>query len=518
MKRAAAAIQLPATRTAMRAPWARNGATGAATIATTTKTARRDAEGVAEPPACARTSSTPFHAPFQSPSAAARPATTAAEKRAVRGGEGAEDDRQGGRDDGPDQCGSEERGRTAVPISQAGGRTKSAVRPWRGPAGPTGATGRGREAGPRASTKRCSEPVVEGPEPVFMRWAMRQGLRQRPPEEREPGQRDAAPARRRAVRPAGQRWMRPIPMPVAWRQAGRDHEADAVEERRLRRRAAPCRGRGRGRSRRSRRAAAAIPSFGRASKSTAAPRPIAESAMPTSMPGSFTPRRPSVPPKAMTIGNVTGSSHMAGGPSWAPQSPTAIMASTWSSPDTGCASPARNPVASPPRVWARARREQQSHASSRSESARAAKARRRPRSRSPPEEDGRALDRPEGAERADGVARQRLDPARPPDLEQRGTSARGARTSRTNPTWPISTPTLKPSSASGRSAPGQPRARQRRSAKPKPWSRPKTKATTQGCADREARLAPPGADDLGAEEEDARARSRRSAAGTGASA
>ena len=31
-----------------------------------------------------------------------------------------------------------------------------------------------------------------------------------------------------------------------------------------------------------------------------------------------------VPPKAMTIGNVTGSSHTAGGPSCAPQSPTAI--------------------------------------------------------------------------------------------------------------------------------------------------------------------------------------------------
>ena len=47
-----------------------------------------------------------------------------------------------------------------------------------------------------------------------------------------------------------------------------------------------------------------------------------ESAMPTSTPGRGTPISPSIPPKAMTIGNVTGSSHTAGAPSWAPHRPT----------------------------------------------------------------------------------------------------------------------------------------------------------------------------------------------------
>ena len=33
-----------------------------------------------------------------------------------------------------------------------------------------------------------------------------------------------------------------------------------------------------------------------------------------------------MPPKAMTIGNVTGNSQTAGGPSWAPHKPTATIA------------------------------------------------------------------------------------------------------------------------------------------------------------------------------------------------
>ena len=60
-----------------------------------------------------------------------------------------------------------------------------------------------------------------------------------------------------------------------------------------------------------------------------------ESAMPTSTPGSGTPTSPSIPPNAITIGNVTGSSHTAGAPSCAPHSPTETIASTWSSPETG---------------------------------------------------------------------------------------------------------------------------------------------------------------------------------------
>lgn len=52
-------------------------------------------------------------------------------------------------------------------------------------------------------------------------------------------------------------------------------------------------------------------------------------------PRSGTPMSPSIPPRAMTIGNVMGSSHKAGGPSCAPHSPTETIASTWSRPDRG---------------------------------------------------------------------------------------------------------------------------------------------------------------------------------------
>ena len=60
-----------------------------------------------------------------------------------------------------------------------------------------------------------------------------------------------------------------------------------------------------------------------------------ESATPASIPGSGTPISPSMPPNAMTIGNVTGRSHTAGAPSCAPHSPTETIASTWSRPETG---------------------------------------------------------------------------------------------------------------------------------------------------------------------------------------
>ena len=79
-----------------------------------------------------------------------------------------------------------------------------------------------------------------------------------------------------------------------------------------------------------------------------------ESAIPTSTPGRGTPISPSIPPKAMTIGNVTGSSHTAGAPSWAPHRPTETIASTWSSPEIGWWSPARKPSARPSSVWAQA--------------------------------------------------------------------------------------------------------------------------------------------------------------------
>ena len=42
---------------------------------------------------------------------------------------------------------------------------------------------------------------------------------------------------------------------------------------------------------------------------------IADKAIPSSMPGIGTPMRPSIPPRAMTIGKATGKSQMAGVPS-----------------------------------------------------------------------------------------------------------------------------------------------------------------------------------------------------------
>ena len=73
---------------------------------------------------------------------------------------------------------------------------------------------------------------------------------------------------------------------------------------------------------------AATASGGFASDATISPSSTADSATPISTPGSGMPTRPRNPPTAITIGNVTGSSHTAGAPSCAPHRPTAIIAST----------------------------------------------------------------------------------------------------------------------------------------------------------------------------------------------
>ena len=85
----------------------------------------------------------------------------------------------------------------------------------------------------------------------------------------------------------------------------------------------------------------------RTSNITAAPRRMADAAIPYSMPGTGTPMSPSIPPNAMTSGNATGSTQMAGTPSCAPHRPTATIASTWSSPEIGCTNPVRKPAAAP---------------------------------------------------------------------------------------------------------------------------------------------------------------------------
>ena len=52
-----------------------------------------------------------------------------------------------------------------------------------------------------------------------------------------------------------------------------------------------------------------------------------------------------MPPIAMTSGNATGSTQIAGAPSCAPHKPTATIASTWSAPEIGCRKPVTKPVA-----------------------------------------------------------------------------------------------------------------------------------------------------------------------------
>jgi hypothetical protein len=61
-----------------------------------------------------------------------------------------------------------------------------------------------------------------------------------------------------------------------------------------------------------------------------------------------------MPPKAITIGNVTGSSQTAGAPSCAPHSPTETMATMWSSPDIGCWNPLTKPPSASPNRCAKA--------------------------------------------------------------------------------------------------------------------------------------------------------------------
>jgi hypothetical protein len=55
---------------------------------------------------------------------------------------------------------------------------------------------------------------------------------------------------------------------------------------------------------------------------------MADAAMPVSVAGTGTPSIPSTPPNAITSGNTTGSSQIAGGPRNAPHKPTATMATT----------------------------------------------------------------------------------------------------------------------------------------------------------------------------------------------
>ena len=162
-----------------------------------------------------------------------------------------------------------------------------------------------RAPAPQASA--ASEPMHDAPTSA-------RPSRHRPPQEEQPRERHAAAGRAHDLAPRASSGAR--------RRAGCRPRAAGPWRRRSRgcRAARSClravrgRARGRGRSRRTRRSTAASHSGGRTSASTIAPSTIAEIAMPTSTPGSGTPSRPISPPNAITSGNATGSTQIAGAP------------------------------------------------------------------------------------------------------------------------------------------------------------------------------------------------------------
>ena len=230
-----------------------------------------------------------------------------------------------------------------------------------------------------------------------------------------------APAARRAVLPAGHMWISPMAMPTPCRQPVAITKPDAVEEPALARgqlgamRVAVEDGEEADEDRRDGPGSAAL------SVATTAPSRIAESAMPISTPGSGRPDQAHEAAERHHHRERTGNSQIAGAPSCAPQRPTAIMASTWSRPEIGCSKPVRKPAACPACTCAQAREGATSAPAARARHRLSREALHRFVTRShrtPPRSISRALDRPERAERADGIAGQRLRPARPADLER----------------------------------------------------------------------------------------------------
>ena len=92
---------------------------------------------------------------------------------------------------------------------------------------------------------------------------------------------------------------------------------------------------------------AATQSGGFTANATIAPSMMAETAIPVSTPGRGIPTTPRAPPKAITSGNTTGRSQIAGAPRNAPHSPTATIAMTWSGPKIGCVKPPQKSMATP---------------------------------------------------------------------------------------------------------------------------------------------------------------------------
>src|SRR6266702_4353338 len=95
-------------------------------------------------------------------------------------------------------------------------------------------------------------------------------------------------------------------------------------------------------------------SGGFAASATTVPSMTADAAIPVSTPASGMPRTPRAPAMAITSGNTTGSTQIAGAPRNAPHSPTATIAITRSGPKIGWVKPPQKSMATPLSEWAKA--------------------------------------------------------------------------------------------------------------------------------------------------------------------
>ena len=274
-----------------------------------------------------------------------------------------------------------------------------------------------------AGTQRAASPRAPSPRASSGSWAAAGHANARH-RNTDPASATTAPATRSATSPD-----RPSMAPhrsrcrAPWRQPVATTNPTLYVEAALAGAAAPCRARGRGRSAKTPTSTAATTSGGSASqrhheaeqqRRRARCRPRRRAA--------WTPTSPRNPPNAITIGKVTGSSQTAGGPSCAPQRPTATIASTWSSPETGCSKPGQEALA-PARPGRARRPASRARGATRRgrDAARcrpASAVRRAAGSSQPRQQDQRALNRPVGARaiprRSPGSA---LDEPRPADLE-----------------------------------------------------------------------------------------------------
>ena len=284
-------------------------------------------------------------------------------------------------------------------------------------------------------------------------------------------------------------------------QAGRDHEAQAVEQGVLARRQLGAVGvaveqaeqadQDRGRPARAAATRTAPPRPGRRPKARWRSR----------CPAACTPIRPRKPPTAMTSGKVTGRAQIAGRPSCAPQMPTATMAMMWSKPEIGCRKPLTKPMASPLTMCAevicgssRDRRGEQGCCEQDPGGATVVM-------QPTPNSSGPVLERPRRAEDADGVGGRQRRTAAASGSPSAGTSARSASTRAMKASWPISTPMLNSTSGDQQRAPLKPQ-RGQSAGEAHAVQQAEGEGDDPRMADGQAGAAALGADDLRREEQD----------------